>query len=280
MVLLDYKTRLDQILKEQAGHLDEADKEAAIQNALKEHSKYKPLALVYDIAGDGVAFDFATSTITSWEKDFSKILSIELPAGDREPVYLNDDDWTLYEKPSGQVLRLLFDTPAAGQSARVNYTARHPVDRVDGRRRRCRPAHEGAGGGGRGRARAQGIFQSPRHKRGRTDGGHGVSRSAGDLSVGRKSPHASEAFVMGFKIQVRNPIAFLQPGAPAPGMKSLEEGLIEMGALLEREVKIRTPLGATKLLRGSIFSEPRGNPVREVVVGSTSIYAPMVEVGR
>ncbi len=85
---------------------------------------------------------------------------------------------------------------------------------------------------------------------------------------------------MGFKIQVRNPIAFLQPGAPAPGMKSLEEGLIEMGALLEREVKIRTPLGATKLLRGSIFSEPRGNPVREVVVGSTSIYAPMVEVGR
>ncbi|SRR5581483_2479962 len=132
MVLLDYKTRLDQILKEQAGHLDEADKEAAIQNALKEHSKYKPLALVYDIAGDGVAFDFATSTITSWEKDFSKILSIEFPAGDREPVYLNDDDWTLYEKPSGQVLRLLFDTPAAGQSARVNYTARHSVDDAAG----------------------------------------------------------------------------------------------------------------------------------------------------
>jgi hypothetical protein len=85
---------------------------------------------------------------------------------------------------------------------------------------------------------------------------------------------------MSFKIHVRNPVAFLHPGAPAPGAASIASGLIEMGALLEREVKIRTPIGATKLLRGSIFAEPRGNPVREVVVGSTSIYAPVVEAGR
>jgi hypothetical protein len=131
-LLIDFKTRVDQVLKEQAGHLEEADKEAAIQNALKEHSRYKPQELVYDLAGDGAAFDFLTSGLTSWEKDFSKIASIEFPAGEREPVYLSDDDWTLYLKPAGQVLRLFNDTPQAGQTVRVNYTARHSVDDTAG----------------------------------------------------------------------------------------------------------------------------------------------------
>lgn len=56
--------------------------------------------------------------------------------------------------------------------------------------------------------------------------------------------------------------------------------LTEMGLLMERLVKEETPLGATKLLRGSIFSEPRGTPVREVLVASTQLYAPIVERGR
>src|SRR5581483_11746486 len=128
MILLDYKRRLDRFIKEQAGHLEKADKEGAIQNALKEHSKNKPLVKVFDIAGNGVAFDFATSTLTSWEDDFSKILTVEFPAGEREPVYLDDDAWTLYKKPTGLVLRLFNDTPSSAQSVRVSYTIRHSVD--------------------------------------------------------------------------------------------------------------------------------------------------------
>jgi len=56
--------------------------------------------------------------------------------------------------------------------------------------------------------------------------------------------------------------------------------LTEMGLVMERTVKEETPLGATKLLRGSIFSEPRGTPIREVLIASTQIYAPIVERGR
>lgn len=56
--------------------------------------------------------------------------------------------------------------------------------------------------------------------------------------------------------------------------------LVEMGLVMERTVKEETPLGATKILRGSIFSEPRGTPIREVLVASTQIYAPIVERGR
>lgn len=61
---------------------------------------------------------------------------------------------------------------------------------------------------------------------------------------------------------------------------TIEGGLTEMGQLLERTVKEETPLGATKLLRGSIFSELRGVPVRELIVSSTQPYAPPVERGR
>ena len=56
--------------------------------------------------------------------------------------------------------------------------------------------------------------------------------------------------------------------------------LTEIGLIFERAVKEETPLGATKLLRGSIFSEPRGTPVREVLIGSPLIYAPIQERGR
>ena len=56
--------------------------------------------------------------------------------------------------------------------------------------------------------------------------------------------------------------------------------LIEMGLVMENTVKEETPLGATKILRGSIFSEPRGTPIREVLVASTQLYAPIVERGR
>lgn len=56
--------------------------------------------------------------------------------------------------------------------------------------------------------------------------------------------------------------------------------MTEMGLIFQRAVQVETPLGATKLLRGSVFSEPRGVPVREVIVGSTQLYAAPVERGR
>jgi hypothetical protein len=56
--------------------------------------------------------------------------------------------------------------------------------------------------------------------------------------------------------------------------------LVEMGLAVQRAVAIETPIGATGVLRGSVFSEPRGLPIREVVVSSTQLYAPIVERGR
>jgi hypothetical protein len=127
--LADYRTRLDQILKEKAGDLDQPDKDAAIQNAAIEHSKRKPDKKVKDIFGNN-AFDLDLPD--GWEKDFSAILSVEFPADEREPVYLEDEDWRVYEDTAGQVLRLLFDTPSALQTVRVTFSAHHVVSDSEG----------------------------------------------------------------------------------------------------------------------------------------------------
>lgn len=79
-------------------------------------------------------------------------------------------------------------------------------------------------------------------------------------------------------VEQQKPLNAATMASQADGV--IESGLTEMGQLLERTVKEATPLGATKLLRGSIFAELRGTPVRELLVASTQPYAPPVERGR
>lgn len=132
-LLADYRTRLDQILKEQAGDLSQGDKDAAIENAVKEHSKYRPRKRIHDFSGDSVAFDFALSAAAGFEVEFSKVTSVEYPADEREPAILEDEDWLIYEAATETPkLRLLNDTPQTGKKVRVRYTARHTVDATTG----------------------------------------------------------------------------------------------------------------------------------------------------
>ena len=129
--LPEYQTRLDQILKEQAGDLTTADKNAAIENAVKEHSKYRAQVIVGDIAGNDT-YDYEMDLLADWEQGFSVIKKIEYPADEREPVYLEDEDWIIYEDTVGEKLRFLNDTPTALQTIRVTYSARHDVTETAG----------------------------------------------------------------------------------------------------------------------------------------------------
>lgn len=69
--------------------------------------------------------------------------------------------------------------------------------------------------------------------------------------------------------------------------EELERGTTQALALLEREVKIRTPRGATGAARGSIGSEVRwgraaglGRPVLLGLLGSPLAHVPVLEHGR
>ncbi len=106
--------------------LDEAEKILAISMAVKEHSRHRPQEIVEDFDGDG-GFDYAISGFASWTDGFSVIKQVEYPVDDDDetPDILQDDEWMLYEKPSGKVLRFLEDKPTANEDFRVTYTALH-----------------------------------------------------------------------------------------------------------------------------------------------------------
>jgi len=106
--------------------LAEAEQILAIGQAIKAHSKHKPQVIVEDEDGDG-GFDYAVSALTSWSDGFSVIKQVEYPVDDTDqtPDILQDDEWRIYEKPSGKVLRFLENKPTATEDFRVTYTALH-----------------------------------------------------------------------------------------------------------------------------------------------------------
>lgn len=104
----------------------EPEKLKAINKALALHSKYRPRRIVEDMAGTG-SFDYALGGLAAWSEGFSVVLQVEYPVDDEceEPNVLEEDDWTIYEKPAGKCLRFPGEKPKAGESIRVTYTAPH-----------------------------------------------------------------------------------------------------------------------------------------------------------
>lgn len=98
----------------------------AISKAMDAHSKYRPRRVVADVSGSG-AFDYAISGLTGWQDNFSVILQVEYPVDDTDETadILDPETYQLYDKPAGRYLRFLEDKPAATETFRATYTARH-----------------------------------------------------------------------------------------------------------------------------------------------------------
>ncbi len=119
MTLAEIRNQIKLKVQDQAGILADSDIEAIIAAALPQFSKDRPRVRVVDIAGDG---GYEYDLPLDWLPGFSAIKTVEYPADEREPVYLEDDDWVVYQTPDGLKLRFLGDTPAAGLTARITYT--------------------------------------------------------------------------------------------------------------------------------------------------------------
>jgi len=112
--------------------LGDAEKLKAIKKALETHSKYRPRRIVEDVSGAD-AFDYALASLSCWDADFSRILSIEYPVDEAGTAVneIDNEDWTIYEKPTGLFLRFLGLMPETGKSIRLTYTARHKMAEED-----------------------------------------------------------------------------------------------------------------------------------------------------
>lgn len=109
--------------------LSESDISLAVDLALRAHSRHRPRTIVEDFDGDG-GFDYAVSGFSDWAEGFSVIRTVEYPVDDDDqtPDMLQDDEWRVYEKPSGKVLRFLENKPTADEDFRVTYTAMHEFE--------------------------------------------------------------------------------------------------------------------------------------------------------
>lgn len=118
--------RLADRVQDDEGILTTVQREAAIAEAVAAYSRVRPQRGLADLTGDGTqTYDLPAE----WVAGFSVLQSVEFPAGESPPVYVDEADWLLYQPDSDTtVLRLLADTPSASQTIRLRYTALHVVD--------------------------------------------------------------------------------------------------------------------------------------------------------
>jgi hypothetical protein len=126
--LTTFQTLFDDRVRATGAPFTSQQKERAIQQALKDYSQVRPLVAAQDYAGDGVTFDLALPS--GWQEGLSSIRQIEYPAGERQPVCLESEDWQFYLAPAGKKIRLASITPATGKTLRLTYTKPHLIDAV------------------------------------------------------------------------------------------------------------------------------------------------------
>lgn len=99
-----------------------------ISQALVRFAGDLPRVASGSFAGDSSTFDFDLSTVTGWTSNWSKVQSVEYPAGQRVPSYLQPGHSFLV---LDDTLRLLEDTPATGENVEVRVSATWPMPTED-----------------------------------------------------------------------------------------------------------------------------------------------------
>jgi hypothetical protein len=129
-ILSDFESRVVTLLKDAAAKLASDDIVAAVLQAAALYSLDRPLTRVSDISGAG-SFDLALPT--GWVDGFSQVKQIEYPYDSSypQPPTIDNDDWTIYQNPTGKVLRLLADTPTSGETVRLHFSAPHRIPSTD-----------------------------------------------------------------------------------------------------------------------------------------------------
>ncbi|HET7276135.1 MAG TPA: hypothetical protein VFI91_13280 [Longimicrobiaceae bacterium] len=125
MSLLQLRPRVQANVRDSAGVLaDSADYNRALIDAVQRYSRVRPRRVVADIEGDG-GFDYPLPA--QWSPRASRITSVEYPAGERLPRYVDRLDWTVYAVPDGEMIRFFAHMPQAGETIRVSFRAPHTI---------------------------------------------------------------------------------------------------------------------------------------------------------
>jgi len=120
-----FQAEVDLRLKGLEADLADADKQKAIEQALDGYSKVKPDTAVADVDGTaGFDYELNTTNFSGWVDGFSVFIEIEYPydADQATPVFLEAEDWIIYQGTAAKYLRFITAKPAADETIRAHYT--------------------------------------------------------------------------------------------------------------------------------------------------------------
>jgi hypothetical protein len=122
----DYVERIKTYLRVHEGDLDQLNMDECIQQAVEEHSNYRPYIQSDDISGDGSdPPDYALHA--DFFVDWSKVLMLEYPTGNNPRSLLDPEDWEIYYNGTAWRVRFLSSAPATGETARMLFTSLHTL---------------------------------------------------------------------------------------------------------------------------------------------------------
>lgn len=125
-MLSDYQTLTAALVRDDAGDISVAERDAAIALAVSRYSKDRPVEKVEDLTSAGGQY---LDLPVAWETGFSGMRALEYPIGDIPPTLLDIGAWGLYNAPSGPSI-MIRESLVAGEQVRSVYTIQHVVSAV------------------------------------------------------------------------------------------------------------------------------------------------------
>jgi len=113
-------------LREDGNRLKPNDWQLIAEQSALHFSKDRPRKMLADITGNGTKVYTLTGTITGWVNRFSYFKKIEYPINSDPKIYLQSDNYSIYESATDtEQLVLKNDSPSASQILRVTFTSNH-----------------------------------------------------------------------------------------------------------------------------------------------------------
>ena len=133
--IADFVAEIPDVISDDAVRITSGNWNALVIRAIIErYSADAPLYVVSDIPGNGTNYlplpiAPGSDPVPVWETNFSVVKQIEFPVGQQPPQLVEDSDFCLYRAPGvADTILINFDTPDAGESLRITWTARHLRD--------------------------------------------------------------------------------------------------------------------------------------------------------
>lgn len=126
-MLSDYQSLVTELVRDDAAKIAAAEKDRAIDLAVKRYSKDRPQLKVEDLTPESANL---LPLPASWETDFSELRSLEYPIGDVPPTLLEPGRYDFYRSPTALKIQVLDAVAVAAANVRASYTIKHVVSAV------------------------------------------------------------------------------------------------------------------------------------------------------